>query len=116
GLDDDLELSARHPPHPARRARAERDHQHLAMDAERVGDLEDRVDLLHGHHLQPALAHAFTLTTRPPAMVTRSAEARRTSASGVPRAAEIGSWWSRSSSMKVSMGLAWPGGGMPPTA
>src|SRR4029453_1683266 len=51
-LDGDLELAARQPPDAAWRSRTERDHQRLAMDAERIGHREDRVDLLHRHHFE----------------------------------------------------------------
>src|SRR4029453_15909046 len=51
-LDGDLELSAGQPPDAAGRGRTERNHQRLAVDAERVGHREDRVDLLHRHHLE----------------------------------------------------------------
>src|SRR5262245_12502305 len=51
-LDGDLELPARHPSHAAGRGRTERDHQRLAVDAERISHREDRVDLLHRHHLE----------------------------------------------------------------
>src|SRR5207247_8118435 len=43
----DLELAARQLAHSAGRRRAERDDQHLAVDAEGVGHREDRVDLFH---------------------------------------------------------------------
>src|SRR5262245_5447696 len=51
-FDGDLELPARQPPDAARTRRTERDHQRLATDAERIGHHEDRVDLLHRHHLE----------------------------------------------------------------
>src|SRR5438046_9277087 len=48
----DLELAARQLAHSAGRRRAERDDQHLAVDAEGVGHREDRVDLFHRDDLE----------------------------------------------------------------
>src|SRR6266704_1219722 len=54
-LDRDLELPARQPADPSGRGGTERDHQRLAVEAERVGHREDRVNLLHRHHLEHRL-------------------------------------------------------------
>src|SRR5437016_3777657 len=52
GVHDDLELAAREPAHPARRRGAQRDDQHLPVNAEGVRHHEDRVDLLQGNDLK----------------------------------------------------------------
>src|SRR6266581_753662 len=54
-LDRDLELPARQPADTSGRGGTERDHQRLAVEAERVGHREDRVNLLHRHHLEHRL-------------------------------------------------------------
>src|SRR5437667_188070 len=51
-IHDDLELAAREPAHPAGRGGAQRDDQHLPVDAERIGHREDRVDLLQSDDLK----------------------------------------------------------------
>ena len=53
-LHDDLDLAVRHPAHAPGMARAERDHELLAMDAEPVRDLEDALDLAQGDRLEHA--------------------------------------------------------------
>src|SRR5205085_4668408 len=62
--------------------------------------------------VEQASLHVIT-TTRPPVMATRSAGARQKTAFGVPAAAQIASWRSRSSSMKVRTGRTWPTGATP---
>src|SRR5207245_2031840 len=51
-VHDDLELAARQPAHPAGHGRAQRDDQHLPVDAKRIGHREDRVDLLQSDDLK----------------------------------------------------------------
>src|SRR5688572_2279606 len=52
GVHRDLELAARQLAHLAGCGGAERDHEALAVHAERVRDLEDGVDLLHADDLK----------------------------------------------------------------
>src|SRR5262245_18684974 len=52
GLHRDLELAVRQTADAPRGSRTEWDHKLLAMDAERIGHREDRVDLLHRDDLK----------------------------------------------------------------
>src|SRR5688572_23817684 len=52
GVHRDLELAARQLAHLAGRGGPERDHEALAVHAERIRDLEDGVDLLHADDLK----------------------------------------------------------------
>src|SRR5262245_58005653 len=64
-IDRDLDLAARQASNAPGRGGPERDHQRLAVDAERVGHREDRIDLLHGHDLE----HGVLLGLRASAML-----------------------------------------------
>src|SRR5690606_37251344 len=55
-------------------------------------------------------------TTRPPVIRTSSSGVMRNTAWGVPAAANSSSYFNRSSSIKVGMGVAWATGGTPPMA
>src|SRR6266545_110345 len=57
-----------------------------------------------------------TVTTFPPVIICRSAGARAKTAFGVPAAAQISAYWSRSASIYVFSGAGWPSGATPPIA
>src|SRR5206468_2844136 len=77
GVHDDLELAAREPAHPARRRGAQRDDQHLPVNAEGVRHHEDRVDFLQGNDLKhPDLPGADRLSRQCPTPGTETSGSR----------------------------------------
>src|SRR5262249_49613208 len=82
-----------------------------AGDEDVAGQLLERRDRDRRHG-----GFQVTRITRAPVILTRSAEAKRKRALGVPAAAQISGYFTRSWSTKVSSGVACARGGMPPMA